>query len=685
MKKSLLLAAVLSVAVMANAQYAHKAGSTATKAVATQTLKDVKIEKRTAQQATGQFAARPKKAVPGNSAYYLRPKGTMYSNWNSEGSGFIMPFIFTKPYDTVTWRNMSTAQGTPSWGYWLYSISNQARDSLTSNDYDLTVKYGYEYEDVPALTVGSSVYELSGYRVNRTTGAIESTATSGVASVPMAHEIYSSFENMLSTSHYYGSSNRFGEEMYGWTYYSGAPGPDYDESLPADQRDRSGYWFGKNYGDWNAFAVGFEKPVSPYVINNVYFWATAVSVTEDVDLQCSIYRLPELPQYNDTAAVQIGGDYLNDPANLIATGRTTITTDMNEDGSPILKFTLFETDPDLGLEYETTPEIEDAIVIVISGYDADAIQTLSGLITSDEEDEGVGEVCYVGAVDKETGTLLGLRGLNNFFTSGALKAGPSIFVEAVRPFITYNYDFETGEYTFPAAGGKVTYSDYGLEGISFFSYSPSADWYMTLVDGSDVPEWLHITLSDDYEDGEWAGTVQADVTCDALPAGTTGRTAVVRFAINGGYVDYKFIQGDGGPVMYTVTVEEADNGTVVADKTQAAEGETVTLTVTPEEGWELDALNVNAETLDLVIELDENNAFTMPADNVIVTATFKEAQTGVRGDLDGNGIVDIADVNIMIDMVLGKQDVTPAADLDGNGIVDIADVNILIDIVLGKA
>ena len=57
---------------------------------------------------------------------------------------------------------------------------------------------------------------------------------------------------------------------------------------------------------------------------------------------------------------------------------------------------------------------------------------------------------------------------------------------------------------------------------------------------------------------------------------------------------------------------------------------------------------------------------------------------GKRGDLNSDGIVDVSDVNIMIDIVLGKWNPTPAADLDNNGIYDISDVNAVIDIVLGK-
>lgn len=54
------------------------------------------------------------------------------------------------------------------------------------------------------------------------------------------------------------------------------------------------------------------------------------------------------------------------------------------------------------------------------------------------------------------------------------------------------------------------------------------------------------------------------------------------------------------------------------------------------------------------------------------------------GDLNGDDIVDVTDVNIIIDMVLGKRDTTPESDLNGDNQVDVSDVNQLIDIVLGK-
>ncbi|MBQ0068333.1 MAG: dockerin type I repeat-containing protein, partial [Bacteroidales bacterium] len=55
---------------------------------------------------------------------------------------------------------------------------------------------------------------------------------------------------------------------------------------------------------------------------------------------------------------------------------------------------------------------------------------------------------------------------------------------------------------------------------------------------------------------------------------------------------------------------------------------------------------------------------------------------GVPGDLNGDGIVDIADVNAVIDMILTLQPKTGVADVNDDGAVDVADMNAIINIIL---
>ena len=67
----------------------------------------------------------------------------------------------------------------------------------------------------------------------------------------------------------------------------------------------------------------------------------------------------------------------------------------------------------------------------------------------------------------------------------------------------------------------------------------------------------------------------------------------------------------------------------------------------------------------------------------IVEEEGGDPQPGVKGDINGDDVVDIADVNACIGMILGLQSATAVGDVNGDGNVDVADMNAIIDIVLG--
>ena len=76
---------------------------------------------------------------------------------------------------------------------------------------------------------------------------------------------------------------------------------------------------------------------------------------------------------------------------------------------------------------------------------------------------------------------------------------------------------------------------------------------------------------------------------------------------------------------YTVTISnEIENGTVEATPTEAAAGETVSLTAKPAEGYELVSFKVEGVNSDIEVVVGEDHVFIMPDDDVTVSATFKE-------------------------------------------------------------
>ena len=68
----------------------------------------------------------------------------------------------------------------------------------------------------------------------------------------------------------------------------------------------------------------------------------------------------------------------------------------------------------------------------------------------------------------------------------------------------------------------------------------------------------------------------------------------------------------------------------------------------------------------------------------LVEYEFTLPARAIQGDTNGDGKVDIADVNAAINVMLGKADYSFMCDANFDGKVDIADVNIIINNMLGK-
>jgi len=112
----------------------------------------------------------------------------------------------------------------------------------------------------------------------------------------------------------------------------------------------------------------------------------------------------------------------------------------------------------------------------------------------------------------------------------------------------------------------------------------------------------------------------------------------------------KYVRVLSNSVVYDVTMADMTNGSVSASPAKAVEGATVTLTVTPDENYELEAISAEAFTDDdsdnPVLEARRQRApefisdikltqdsedpnkftFTMPSFNVIIRATFKQKE-----------------------------------------------------------
>ena len=131
----------------------------------------------------------------------------------------------------------------------------------------------------------------------------------------------------------------------------------------------------------------------------------------------------------------------------------------------------------------------------------------------------------------------------------------------------------------------------------------------------------------------WSGT---DLTGEnnmtvTIEKGSTGeRSYTAHWRYNGG--------GSGGSSSYPITVPgKTENGCVTISPRSAEKGDTVTITVKPDSGYELDDLAVtdkNGKELKLTDKGNGKYTFTMPSGKVKINATFtKEAEPSPFSDV----------------------------------------------------
>lgn len=189
---------------------------------------------------------------------------------------------------------------------------------------------------------------------------------------------------------------------------------------------------------------------------------------------------------------------------------------------------------------------------------------------------------------------------------------------------------------FGTTGGKTTGSVQTKEkvaspGIITFYISKtstnttSSSW--KIQTSSDGTSWTDVkTVSaSSVTRGEWTEVSQdlsaySDVYVRVYYDGTTAVRCIDDLTLNtaGGSTPE--------PTTFTITIaSDIINGSVSASHTSAAVGTEITLTATPNDGYEFGSWNVtNASTSDVITVTD--NKFTMPAANVTVSATFREKQ-----------------------------------------------------------
>ncbi len=142
---------------------------------------------------------------------------------------------------------------------------------------------------------------------------------------------------------------------------------------------------------------------------------------------------------------------------------------------------------------------------------------------------------------------------------------------------------------------------------------------------------LTITPNENYElDDISVITDEEEPNTVDLTKVTKNKKYTFNMPAHGVSVNATFEKVDEEETEYKITVKDSDGGTVKASKSKATKGTEITLTVTPDENYELDSIKAtkdNGKSVSLTKASDsENRTFEMPGSDVTVEATFKKVE-----------------------------------------------------------
>lgn len=543
--------------------------------------------------------------------YYKRPAGAF--------PGFI---VIDENHELLGYYNFTTLQVAPLLPYTFTGVANGTIgaprfswqvnridesnvlgyvniDEVNSLDYDADngqqfslYYWGVQFE-TPVMQVTD---DLDTYTYQMQSSLDDQPRPVEVLPWPSWKEVDRGYELLKSSSDLSYSPNA-GEDYYPLTAYAG---------MTPYGNNENGFWFGKNAGYHGTHVDGiaqiFEKPQHPYVLNEVVLYAYGLRVLDNVEMKCRIYRIDGVPDYCDDASVSLP----EVPGELIAVG-TAHLAPQHTDTEALISFAL-SVPRDDGLPWmEESITIDDAIMVVIDGYndpEMAALADFTAMIGAEfHVDDGYGERAYLKVgKDDDQGNFDGhyqWRGLNNAFSTGEMKTGLTIFLTTELPFLTTEDATDPREYTFPATGGVMERSVIGsdgdsitVSGLTIASWKPSTsnDFSITCI-GGDMSSWLSIYPTDVYNQDEFNYRINVQIDALPMPEGTNRREAVVRFAIQGAYLDYKFVQAREGleeedsvvvnpPTEFSLSMGDADalpGDTVIIPVSMSNEGDVVAL------------------------------------------------------------------------------------------------------------
>ena len=547
MNKSLLLVAVATFAT--SGAFAQRAASVINYPV--QKTMAVEAEEYSAQESCimSVGADKVQKAEEENKvkAWYHRPAGTFYlSSYTTEGkasySTWYAPYLMLRPYADYSFNGVSTNTTQQNWKVWYQDEMKDKTQEFTGAGFKAS--WGIELDTIPRLTaIGTnnqeSVYQLGGFNGATAYTSMLSTYPSYPAQIKPSTTVVR--HAWASPKFFAAKSNRDGTVKAGAYYHT----------IKAEDGTSLGNLLGRNTAGVDAMAIAVEKPTHPYAVNaiGVRFQSLKMaSADAQATLVANIYKVAEIPSYKAPYVTITPGEKIATTSVKVSDFYLLNTPELNRNASTgkysgILYFPL-----------ETPLNVDDAIMVEITGYNVDALDAgFTSLYSADYYEEGYGEIGYV----KKDGKYVSMRG---GFINEARSTAPAILLEVEMPFLTWNYSDEIGEGLFAAAGESKK--------IEVFTYRQAAEMKIKLDEEGKTPAWLTATVEDDLSTGEFGFLSYLNMKAEPLPVGVNYREATVTVSYPGAVLTYTAKQGAEPTGINDVNVADANKARKVIENGQ---------------------------------------------------------------------------------------------------------------------
>ena len=503
-----------------------------------------------AKRNDGSVKAGAMQKVSGPVAQWKRPAGQFWGTGYdaSDGSWNYLTPLFLRPWVDYTFENISTGvSGQPSWSKQVYSPEANNYDVVTSDSENESQSFlRYELCAAPRLSYKNAITYPTQFD-----GMTESKAPFNEIMV-YANDNTHVFDgtNYLVSSHFWGMFTRDPQES-AYTYYRGAtayPGMD------------NGYWFGTNATGINAMATRFEKPDSPYLLNAVHwFYFSSGPIPANIPLTAYVFKTA-----ND-AAEYPDGSFGAELGDLIAVAESYVPASTTEAEGTVM-FEFKEKNPVTGAETNISLEIEDDIIVLVTGFDANPGNGtfITTIMSTDTYDEGYGNLGFLGSfnVTEDGNISYGLNAINNFFTNPMPNTTLGVLADVSYPWV-YPYLVEQPSEVFFPNEEEVT--EDGSSSLEYLLYlmatSETADFDITF-NGEEECDWLEIVdVYDEYdvdENGDEVFTGMCGLAFAAAPNPTdANRTCVVKISIPAASYEITFLQGSNNNAVEIVGVDKA--------------------------------------------------------------------------------------------------------------------------------